>query len=69
MLNLEFSIPMLLDGIDNEVDRKYVALPERLYVLDKDCVIVYRGVMGSRGFDVESWRAAIEQQAAATARS
>lgn len=57
-------MPMLLDDIDNEVDRKYAALPERLYVLDKDGVIVYRGIVGSRGFDVESWREAVQQQAA-----
>ncbi len=64
MRNLRFNMPMLLDNMDDEVDRKYAALPEGLYVLDKDGVIVYRGVMGSRGFDVESWRAAIEKQAA-----
>lgn len=65
MLDLGFGMPMLLDNMDDEVDRKYAALPERLYVLDKDGVIVYRGVMGSRGFDVESWREAVEKQAAA----
>ena len=64
MLDLGFGMPMLLDNMDDEVDRKYAALPERLYVLDKDGVIVYRGVMGSRGFDVESWRDAVEKQAA-----
>jgi len=64
MLNLGFGMPMLLDNMDDEVDRRYAALPERLYVLDKDGVIVYRGVMGSRGFDVESWREAVEKQAA-----
>ena len=63
MLNLEFRMPMLLDTVDNEVDRKYAALPERLYVLDANGVIVYRGVMGSRGFDVAGWCDAIEQQA------
>jgi hypothetical protein len=64
MLNVRFNMPVLLDKMDDEVDRKYAALPERLYVLDKDGVIVYRGVMGSRGFDVESWREAVEKQAA-----
>ncbi len=64
MLNLGFGMPMLLDNMDDEVDCRYAALPERLYVLDEDGVIVYRGVMGSRGFDVESWREAVEKQAA-----
>lgn len=62
MLDLGFKMPMLLDNMDNEVDRKYAALPERLYVLDKDGIIAYRGVMGSRGFDVESWHEAIQTQ-------
>jgi len=64
MLNLGFGMPMLLDNMDDEVDCRYAALPERLYVLDEDGVIVYRGVMGSRGFDVESWREAVEKEAA-----
>jgi hypothetical protein len=62
MLDLGFNMPMLLDNMDDEVDRKYAALPERLYVLDKDGIIAYRGVMGSRGFDVETWQEAIQTQ-------
>lgn len=64
MLDLGFRMPMLLDAMDNEVDLKYAALPERLYVLDKDGVVFYRGIMGSRGFNVDTWCQAIEAQAA-----
>ena len=56
MLNFGFGMLTLLDNMDDEVDRKYAALPERRYVLDKDGILVYRGVMGSRGFDVDSRR-------------
>ena len=47
MLNLGFTIPTLLDNMQNEVDDKYAALPERLYVLDKDGKVYYRGIMVS----------------------
>lgn len=64
MLDLGFTMPMLLDTMENEVDNKYAALPERLYVLDKDGNVFFRGIMGSRGFDVDTWREAVRAQAA-----
>jgi hypothetical protein len=60
MLNLGFSIPILLDNMLNEVDDKYAALPERLYVLNKDGEVYYRGIMGSPGFNVDTWFEAIK---------
>ena len=44
MLKLDFTTPTLLDNMQNEVDNKYAALPERLYVLDKDGKVFYRGI-------------------------
>lgn len=67
MIDLGFEMPMLLDTMDNEVDAKYAALPERLYVLDKDGRISFRGIMGSRGFDVETWHDGVQAQAASAA--
>lgn len=55
MLNLGFTIPTLLDNLQNEVDDKYAALPERLYVLYKDVKVYYRRIMGSPGFVVDIW--------------
>ena len=46
----------------NEVYDKYAALPERLYVLDKDGRVYYRSVMGPVGFDVDAWLKAIQVQ-------
>lgn len=62
MLNLKFDMPLLLDNMDNEVDLKYAALPERLYVVDVEGLVAYRSEMGPWGFDTEAWRAAIEAQ-------
>ena len=46
----------------NEVDDKYAALPERLYVLDKDGSVYYQSVMGPTGFDVDAWLKAVQEQ-------
>ena len=46
----------------NEVDDKYAALPERLYVLDKDGRVYYQCVMGPTGFDVDAWLKAVKEQ-------
>lgn len=64
MLDLGFTMPALLDNMANEVDEKYAALPERLYVLDADGKVYFRGIMGSRGFDVNTWQEAVQAQAA-----
>ena len=67
MIDLGFEMPMLLDNMDNEVDAKFAALPERLYVLDADGRVAFRGIMGSRGFDVETWHDGVQKQAALSA--
>ena len=52
-------MPVLLDDITNEVDRLYAAMPMRLYLIDEDGTVVFRTVVGSPGFDIESWAQAI----------
>ncbi|MBI1990580.1 MAG: hypothetical protein HYS65_12820 [Betaproteobacteria bacterium] len=54
-------IPMLLDNMSNKVDRLYAALPDRLYLLDEKGVVIFRTVVGSPGFDVDAWYAAIRR--------
>ena len=60
VLRLNFEMPMLLDDESNQVDTKYMALPERLYLLDADGIITYRSGIGPWNFDVEAWQSAIE---------
>ncbi|MGB0555401.1 MAG: hypothetical protein ACPGQV_23035 [Alphaproteobacteria bacterium] len=64
MFNLGSTIPTLLDNMQNEVDDKYAALPERLYVLDKDGKVYYHCIMGSPGFDVDTWFNSVQAKAA-----
>lgn len=67
-LRLNMKMPMLLDNMSNEVDRLYAALPDRLYLLDEAGAVIFRSVVGSPGFDVESWHTAIKTHVAAPAR-
>ena len=43
----------------NEVNDKHAALPERLYVLDRDGRVYYQSVIGRAGFDVDAWLKAV----------
>lgn len=49
-VGMRLDIPILLDGMDNAADIAYNAWPERLYVLDSNGVIAYRGGKGPYGF-------------------
>lgn len=60
-LRLNFTMPMLLDDMSNQVDRLYNALPERLYLIGADGRVLYKTVAGSHGFDPEAWAAAIAE--------
>jgi len=59
-LRLDFTMPMLIDDLDNSTDRKYYALPDRLYLVGRDGRIVYRGLPGPFGFLVAELEKAIE---------
>lgn len=68
-LRLNLRMPMLLDNMSNDVDRLYAALPDRLYFLDEEGTVVFRTLVGSPGFDVDAWYAAIKSYANAPARA
>ena len=61
-LRLNMKMAMLLDNMADEVDGKYNALPERLYVVDAAGIVTFKTVAGSHGFDPEAWEAAIKRQ-------
>jgi type I thyroxine 5'-deiodinase len=53
-----YPIPVLVDGMDNAANALYAGWPERLYVVDENNVIVYKGEPGPFGFhpeEVEAW--------------
>jgi len=61
MLRLELEMPMLLDSLDDEVERKYCAAPDRLYLLDEQGIVLHRSGIGPFGFRVGPWERAIER--------
>jgi hypothetical protein len=60
-LRLDLSIPTLIDDMANSTDRKYYALPDRLYLIARDGRVAYRGAPGPFGFVAAELEAAIEK--------
>lgn len=57
----KYSIPIFVDDMGNTADALYGAWPERLYIIDTNGIVAYKGEMGPFGFDpaaVEEWLAA-----------
>ena len=61
-INQDIRLPMLLDGIDNDIENKYISAPIRLFVIDADGTITFNGAPGPQGFDPEAWEQAIRAQ-------
>src|SRR5262245_9993119 len=51
--DLHPGFPVAVDGIDDAVNEAYAAWPERLYLVDVDGTVVYRGGKGPMGFKPE----------------
>jgi Iodothyronine deiodinase len=60
-LKLKFSIPTLVDDMDNSTDLKYYALPDRLYLIGRDGRVAYCGGPGPFGFVAAELEEAIEK--------
>ena len=60
----DIRLPMLLDGIDNDIENKYVSAPIRLFVIDPEGKITFNGAPGPQGFDPDKWETALKAQIA-----
>ena len=49
-LILDIKIPMLVDGVDDTVGQDYAGWPDRLYIVDTEGAIAYKGGPGPMGF-------------------
>ena len=58
---LGLTIPCLVDGIDNKVEQAWAGWPDRMYVIDTDGKIVYKGEPGPRGFRPREMEAALKK--------
>ena len=66
-LKLKFSIPTLVDEMDDSTDLKYYALPDRLYLIGRDGKVAYRGGPGPFGFVAAELEEAVEKYLSANA--
>jgi len=57
-------IPVLVDGVGDEVARLYGGWPDRLYLIGSDGRIAYQGAPGPFGFHVDELESAIERELA-----
>ncbi|TET52896.1 MAG: hypothetical protein E3J64_04375 [Anaerolineales bacterium] len=58
---LQYDIPMLVDEMDDGVNKAYAALPTRLYLVGVDGRVAYAGGPGPFGFSPAKLGAAIER--------
>jgi Iodothyronine deiodinase len=48
--SLKMALPLLVDGIDDAVGREYSGFPDRLYLIDRDGRVAYKGGRGPFGY-------------------
>jgi hypothetical protein len=48
--SLKMAIPLLVDTIDDRVGRAYSGFPDRLYLIDRDGKVAYKGGRGPFGY-------------------
>ena len=58
---LEISIPIVVDGMDDAVEKSYSAWPDRIYIVKSDGTIGYKGAPGPAGFKPEEARKALDE--------
>jgi hypothetical protein len=47
---LNLTMPLLVDSIDDRVNRAYSGFPDRLYLIDREGKVIYQGGRGPFGY-------------------
>ena len=58
---LRLTIPTLVDGMDNAASETFAGWPERIYILGRGGVVLYKGGMGPFGFHPEEAEKALAE--------
>lgn len=61
MVKMALEMPAVVDEMDDAVAAAYAAMPERLYLIGPDGLIVYQGGMGPMFFRPAEWEEAIKK--------
>src|SRR5688500_7985349 len=67
--DLKIDLPMVVDEIDNRTERAYTAWPDRLYVIDAEGRVAYKGRPGPFGVKIEPLAPAPGRRSAPPGRS
>ena len=59
-----FTMPLVLDTMNNDIAEQYGALPNRLFIFDADGRVTYPGGIGPHAYDPEAWLETIENTVA-----
>lgn len=59
--DLSFTLPMVIDNMKDTVNQLYRAWPERMYVIDRDGKIAFKGGIGPFGFKPAEAEAALKK--------
>ena len=57
----KLKLPVLLDTIDDAMEKNYAGWPDRLYVIDAEGKVAYKGGPGPRGFKTEEVSPVLEK--------
>lgn len=58
---MKLSIPFLIDDMEDTANKAYGAWPDRMYVVDRQGKVAYRGEPGPKGFKPEEARAKLKE--------
>jgi len=47
---MEITIPILVDGMDDQANIRYAASPDRIYMIGDGCEVVYKSESGPWGY-------------------
>jgi len=61
------SLPILVDTLDDQLEKAYAAWPDRIYVIDAEGRIAYKAGIGPAGFKVGEAPPVLEKLLAGTA--
>ena len=58
---MDLQMPLLIDSIDNDAERKYISIPMRLYVVGSDGNLAYVGGEGPFNFKPDEFEAVLKE--------
>jgi type I thyroxine 5'-deiodinase len=61
MKDLKLTIPCLVDDLANTAQKAYAGWPDRIYVVDREGKVAYKGEPGPRGFKPADAEAALKK--------